>query len=66
MFFLGWGVLARFRPERPNSHSRVTGDEQHRQILLDLAKQWTQAALAAERLLALVDGGAPLAPKSKH
>ncbi len=32
-----------------------TKSEQHRQVLLEMAKTWTQAALQLERSLALID-----------
>ena len=40
-----------------------TTDEHERQALLDLAKQWTHAALAAERLITLIEDNPPLVPK---
>jgi len=33
--------------------------EQHRQVLLDMATTWTQAALQLERSLALIDDSTP-------
>jgi hypothetical protein len=41
-----------------------TREETHRQILLDLATQWMQAALAAERSIPPVE--ALLAPNSRQ
>jgi hypothetical protein len=36
-----------------------TKSEQHRQVLLDMATTWTQAALQLERSLALIDDSTP-------
>jgi len=36
-----------------------TKSERHRQVLLDMAKTWTQAALQLERSLALIDDSTP-------
>ena len=40
-------------------------DERHRQVLLDLAKQWMRAALQLEKTIALMDESPPLAPEDK-
>jgi hypothetical protein len=37
-------------------------NDRQRQMLLDLAEQWTQAALAVERSTAFIDDEAPLVP----
>jgi hypothetical protein len=42
-----------------------SSDEGQRQALLDLAKQWTQAALEADRSSLLVDGSPPLVPEKR-
>jgi len=36
-----------------------TKSEQHREVLLDMATTWTQAALQLERSLALIDDSTP-------
>jgi len=36
-----------------------TRSERHRQVLLDMAKTWMQAALQLERSLALIDDSTP-------
>jgi hypothetical protein len=43
-----------------------TKSERHRQVLLDMAKTWMQAALQLERSLALIDDSTPPpAPKAR-
>lgn len=40
-----------------------TNDEEQRQLFLDMAKQWMQAALQVEGSIALIDDDTPLPPK---
>jgi len=37
-----------------------TKSERHRQVLLEMARTWIQAALEIERALGLIDEGTPL------
>lgn len=40
-----------------------TSDEKHREVLLDLAKQWMHAALQTEKTIDVIADDAPLLPK---
>src|SRR5262245_62114827 len=41
-------------------------DERHRQVLVDLARQWMKAAVQMERSFALLDDESPVMAEKKH
>jgi hypothetical protein len=44
--------------------AKQAGDKEERQLLMDLAKQWTHAAAAVEQSIALAGNKPPPTPKS--